>query len=53
MIAMFAARRPKSRARKQFRPGWDAGDAMPPGFQRGSYARNLRVQHELLDTVET
>ena len=53
MIAMFPARRPKSRARKQCRPGWDADDAMPPGFQRGSHARNIPVQHELIDTVES
>jgi hypothetical protein len=53
MIVMFAARRLKPRARKQFRPAWDAGDALSPGFHCASHARNVPAHHELIDTVES
>jgi heme-degrading monooxygenase HmoA len=48
MIVMFSARRLKPGAWEQFRRAWDAGDARPPGFQRGYHARNIRDEDEVI-----
>jgi heme-degrading monooxygenase HmoA len=48
MIVMLSARRLKPGAWDQFRRAWDAGDAMPPGFQRAYHARNIRDEDEII-----
>jgi heme-degrading monooxygenase HmoA len=48
MVVMFSARRLKPGAWEQFRRAWDAGDARPPGFQRGYHARNIRDEDEVI-----
>src|SRR3954469_17341414 len=48
MIVMFSARRLKPGAWEQFRRAWDAGDVMPPGFQRAYHARNIRDEDEVI-----
>ena len=48
MIVMFTARRLKPGAWEDFRRAWDAGDNMPPGFQRAYHARNIRDEDEVI-----
>jgi heme-degrading monooxygenase HmoA len=48
MIVMFSARHLKPGAWEQFREAWDAGEAMPPGFQRAFHARNIRDEDEVI-----
>jgi heme-degrading monooxygenase HmoA len=48
MIVMLSARRLKPGAWEDFRRAWDAGDSMPPGFQRAYHARNIRDEDEVI-----
>ncbi len=48
MIVMLSARRLKPGAWEDFRRAWDAGEAMPPGFQRAYHARNIRDEDEVI-----